>query len=338
MPRFQKFLVGTIALGLACGANAAEIFPTATGTNWEYKITGGKPETRAISVTLAGPEQLDGKPAFRLETRAGNVLQKTELISVDERGVYGLRRILPGGKTTNFQPPREWFPADLKFGAHWERDEEIDGTEMHLRFTVNVEDDIVVPAGKFHAFLCEAEEPWPISVKIQRWFSPRIGLVKEITTTRGPTGRLLNRATTVLTKFSRPAAPPTSSPNEISSPSLSPAATPAPIKVTLIPSKEHDGEFTTGFRTNAPNIFVRWTGENLPVGSHVRVAWVVDNVGEIAPENFIIDQNETTVTDPKYGAQFTLARPKDGWAAGKYRVELYLDDKLLDTAKVTIRD
>ena len=77
---------------------------------------------------------------------------------------------------------------------------------------------------------------------------------------------------------------------------------------------------------------------NLPVGSYVRVAWIAEDVGDIAPADFIVDQTETEIDDPEFAARFTLSRPKDGWAAGRYRVELYLEDDLLQTARVTITD
>ena len=76
----------------------------------------------------------------------------------------------------------------------------------------------------------------------------------------------------------------------------------------------------------------------MPAGSFVRVAWIAEDVGELVPPNFVIDETETEVTSEKFSARFTLSRPKDGWAAGKYRLELYLDDQLTQTAKVSIRD
>ncbi len=87
-----------------------------------------------------------------------------------------------------------------------------------------------------------------------------------------------------------------------------------------------------------PNIFVRWTGENLPVDSDARVAWIAEDVGDVAPPNFIVDQMVTTIARPEFGARFTLSRPRDGWAPGRYRVELYLEEELVGTVKVTIED
>ena len=286
-------------------------------------------------VHAIGTETIEGQDAFKLETRANDVVQKTELITSDEGGVFCLRRTSPQGKPVSFEPPQRLLPAELKLGAKWEVDEEEAGAVRHQQFTVAAEEDVVVPAGTFHAYRFEAEEPWPISIAIQRWFAPGTGFVKDITTTRGPSGRLLSRVTKVLKKFSPTAAP---LPNE--SPTLSPAPSSASLSptMTITVAKEHDGEPTTEFRSNAPNIFVRWQGEHLPLDAIVRVAWVAEDVGDVAPANFVVDQTGTIVGVPEARAQFTLSRPKDGWAAGKYRVDVYLDDKLLQSARVTITD
>ena len=108
--------------------------------------------------------------------------------------------------------------------------------------------------------------------------------------------------------------------------------------MTLEVAKERDGEPQDQFRSDVAEIFVRWHGEHLPVGSFVRVAWIAEDVGDLVPPNFVIDETETEVTTSTFGARFTLSRPKDGWAAGNYRLELYLDDTLIQTAKVSIRD
>ena len=171
---------------------------------------------------------MDGQDVLKLETRASDALQKTELITADERGVFCLSRTIAYGKTISFKPPQRLVPAELKIGVKWESDDEVAGTEMHQQFTVAAEEDVVVPAGTFHAFRFDSGEPWPISIVIRRWFAPGTGLVKDITTMRGPDGQLLSRVTTVLKKFS-PAAAPLSS----ESPTPSPPAGPVPAKMTL---------------------------------------------------------------------------------------------------------
>lgn len=117
--------------------------------------------------------------------------------------------------------------------------------------------------------------------------------------------------------------------------SASPALAP---RIKLEVSGTRDGATTDEFRSDAENIFVRWMGENLPVNSGVRVAWIAEDVGDVASPNFVIDESETLVTSARFSAIFTLSRPKDGWAAGKYRVDLYLEDELVETAGITIKD
>ena len=113
---------------------------------------------------------------------------------------------------------------------------------------------------------------------------------------------------------------------------------PPAAKVTLEVALERDGAAQDQFRSDVQNIFVRWAGEQLPVGAAVRVAWIAEDVGDLVPPNFVIDETETEVTRASFAARFTLSRPKDGWAAGQYRLELYLEDELVQTAKVTIHD
>jgi hypothetical protein len=336
LSRLNNFWVAGLALAIASWSRAEVGFPTESGSSWEYQVTDlpsppGQPGL--VTVTIAGKEQLEGKQVLKLETRTTNGLQRTELLAGDEEGIFCLRRSIGNGKSVSFEPPLRLIPAQLTLGTKWELDDEVAGAEMHQQFTVTAEEDVVVPAGTFHAYRIEAEEPWPISIVIQRWFAPGTGFVKDITTTRGPSGRLLSRVTKVLKKFS-----PTAGPNE--SPTLSPAPSSASFSptMTITVAKEHDGEPTTELRSNAPNIFVRWQGEHLPLDGIVRVAWVAEDVGDVAPANFVVDQTATIVGVPEARAQFTLSRPKDGWAAGKYRVDVFLDDKLLQSASVTITD
>ena len=71
-------------------------------------------------------------------------------------------------------------------------------------------------------------------------------------------------------------------------------------------------------------------------GARVRVAWVAEDVGDLVEPNFIIDETESVAPAPDTKARFTLARPPDGWAEGKYRVEFYVNDELEEMVRVTI--
>ncbi len=309
-------------------APAASLLPTADGTTWEYEVREQPPSPDAfatLSVRISGTEQLGPKELLKLETRAGDILTKTELIEADDAGVRIYRRTSAERKAVVSDPPQTLVPASLKIGVKWELDDRAAGTEMHQQFTVATQESVTVPAGTYQAYRLHCEQPWPLSTTIDRWFVPGVGFVKDVTTVRGPSGRLLSRVTTSLTRLSQTPAPGVS-------------VAPSTPKITLEVAAEPEGSPKTEFRSDIANIFVRWRGEHLPINADLLVAWVAEDVGDIAPHNFIIDDTETTITQSEYGARFTLSRPKDGWAEGKYRVDLYLDDIVMQSVSVTIHD
>ena len=120
-------------------------------------------------------------------------------------------------------------------------------------------------------------------------------------------------------------------------PAASPEETATPSKkLTVEVSHDPAGGLKTQFKSDVANIYVRWRGHELPDRARVRVAWVAEDVGDLVEPNFIIDETETVAPAPDASARFTLGRPPDGWAEGKYRVEFYVDDVLVETVRVTI--
>ena len=253
------------------------------------------------------------------------------------------------------------MPRRLKVGASWERESEVLGIKMHQLFNVVGQEDVTVPAGEFHTFHLQCEDSSLMSIKVDRWFAPGTGVVKEATVVRGP--GMLQRATLELNKISevvvRPVATPSPAPPSPAAPSLAgepgslaktliatPTPSPSPVEesvpaspsLTVEVSSAPGGGHETQFKSDIQNIYVRWQGHNLPAGATVRVAWVAEDVGDLVDPNFIIDETETVATTPNFSARFTLGRPPDGWADGKYRVEFYVNDFLTETARVTIRE
>ena len=351
-------LLASLLLAAAVSSLRAEpIVPVVIGTLWEYERveqSGAAVERSDASVQIVGVETVDGKELLKVETRRAAELTKTELLSVEETGILCFRRETPEGRTVNFNPPQTLVKAPLQTGARWELDDRIDRADIHQAFTVGGEEDVVVPAGTFRAFRLHSEQPWPIATTVDRWFAPATGVVKEVTTTRGPGGRLLSRVTLRLRKLSAAPAPspsPTARSSQVApaGPAVElgapgdeaavsqPAPSPSP-GVTLEVAAEREGKAQTEFRSDAANIFVRWSGRNLPSGVTVRIAWVVEDVGDLAPPDFVIDETDSIITMPELEARFTLSPPMDGWAEGKYRVELYIDNTLMQEVKVTIRD
>jgi hypothetical protein len=363
-----------LALGLiltAIAVRADQLLPTADGTSWEYDLTEtltGTAPVHTIVTVRASKEIFEGKEVVKLTTLSGNVVSKTELVTVNDRGVVCLARSGKDGKIAKLDPPETMVAAPLKAGASWDLDGEVLGNKIHQHFTVVGEENVTVPADRFRAFHFQCEDSSLMSIKLDRWFVPGTGLVRETTVVRGP--GVLQRVTLELRKFTEVIAkpqttpppvatvpeqkpPPTAGPKIETAP---PPATTAPLptasaapappdgstpaapskKLTVEVSGDPAGGLKTQFKSSIASLYVRWHGHDLPKGATIRVAWVAEDVGDIVEPNFIIDETESTASTPDASARFTLGRPPDGWAEGKYRLEFYIDDVLEETIKVTI--
>lgn len=140
-----------------------------------------------------------------------------------------------------------------------------------------------------------------------------------------------------LLTFVSPDASLVARPTDAAPPVTLPQPTP-PMTIKLEAMRDINAKPQTAFPAKTPSIIIRWHGDNLPIGGTVRVAWVAEEVGDLVEPGFIIDQTQTEVETSKLGARFTISRPRDGWAPGKYRVDLFVDDELKDTLGVTIEE
>jgi len=356
----RKSFLAIVFVLAAVFARAEALLPTAEGTSWEYESTEtlpGAAPVRSVITVRAGRQLLDGKEAVKLETSSGNVVSKTELVSVDQNGIVCLARSGKDGKIAKLNPTEPIIAAPLEVGAAWELEGEVLGIKMHQRFTVVAEENVTVPAGNYRAVHLQCEDSSLMSIKLDRWFAPGTGFVKESTVLRGP--GMVQRLTLELTKFTEVISKPVVSPSPTppkpagrqpeSSPIVPPVATflesaASPAAPTATPSKkltveissEPTGGLKTQFKSDVMNIYVRWQGHELPEGATIRVAWVAEDVGDLVEPNFVIDETESIAPAPDASARFTLGRPPDGWAEGKYRAEFYVDDVLVETVRVTI--
>jgi hypothetical protein len=247
-------------------------------------------------------------------------------------------------------PPQTIIPATVKTGDSWDTDGEVAGMEMRQHFVVGNEESVTVAAGTFRAFDIHCEDSSVMSAKLDRWFVPGIGFIKETTVVRGPTGGLLQRTTLELQKRPELVAiappPPTPTPSPVQTKSSPTPAIRGPEietdpakagkRLTVEVSTDPSGGSKSEFKSNAENIYVRWHGHGLPKDARVRVVWIAEDVGDLVEPNFVIDETEGVAPAPDASARFTLGRPPDGWAEGKYRVEFYVNDELEETVKVTI--
>ena len=225
----RKSFLAAALLFAAVSARADPLLPTGEGTSWEYDstetLTGAAPVHSVVTVR-AGKQLLDGKEVVKLETLSGNVVSKTELVSVDENGIACLARSGKDGKITKLNPPEPIIAAPLRVGTAWELESEAAGIKTHQHCTVVAEENVTVPAGKFRAFHLQCEDSSLMSIKLDRWFVPGTGFVKETTVVRGP--GMVQRVTLELSKITEvlakpgvtpsPAAPKTVEPSPASSP------------------------------------------------------------------------------------------------------------------------
>jgi hypothetical protein len=350
-----------LTLGLILTAilvRADQLLPTADGTSWEYDstetLTGTAPVHTVVTVR-ASKEVFEGKEVVKLTTLSGDVVAKTELVTVTDHGVVCLARSGKDGKIAKLDPPETMIAAPLKSGASWDLDGEVLGNKIHQHFTVVGEENVTVPAERFRAVHFQCEDSSLMSIKLDRWFVPGTGLVRETTVVRGP--GVLQRVTLELRKITEVIAKPQVTPPPVATvpeqkpptagptiETVPPAATTPPPPPSAAPSKkltvevsgDPAGGLKTQFKSTVASLYVRWHGHDLPKGATIRVAWVAEDVGDIVEPNFIIDETESTASTPDASARFTLGRPPDGWAEGKYRLEFYIDDVLEETIRVTI--
>jgi hypothetical protein len=93
---------------------------------------------------------------------------------------------------------------------------------------------------------------------------------------------------------------------------------------------------TTAFPVDQPVIHLVVNVANAPSDTKVKAVWTAVDVGDVAPANTQVA--EVTVTlDASGTAHFTLSVPDTGaWPVGKYKADVYLNDKLDRTLEYTI--
>jgi hypothetical protein len=117
----------------------------------------------------------------------------------------------------------------------------------------------------------------------------------------------------------------------------SPTQFPSPEKsITAVLARDPAGEPVDFFTTETPNVYLRWQGQALSAGSKIRCVWIAESVGSSAPANYHVDEATATANESQAAGTFTLSRPKAGWPEGKYRVEIYVGTRLVETLLFTI--
>jgi len=326
-------------LFLSASAFAVPLVPTNPGTTWRYSMTEelGKGVTISnlktdtdgkvrlpVLYRLEGIEDVDGKGLLKFEMHRAGSITNTDLVTVDEHGITCWARINLDGELIKFDPPQTMVAAPLRQGTTWNFDGQAGDLKVHQEYNVTGEEDIEVPAGEFHAFHIRGEQSSPSRMTIDRWFVPGTGIVKDVTTMRAADGDLLERISLELAKR----------PQIENRPEVKSEAGAKRLSVSF--ANDQFGRPTTTFSSDTPQIYVRWQGQRLRKGGKVKAVWIAENIGEDFPQGYKVDEASAMIESQNAHGAFTLARPEDGWAVGDYRVEFYVDDILVDAAKLKI--
>ncbi len=277
-----------------------------------------------VMYRIEGTENIDGKELLKFEMHRAGMITNTDLLTVDEHGVLCWARINLDGELVKFSPPQPMIAIPLKRGASWNFEGQAGDLKVRQHYEVTGEEDVQVPAGKFHAFRIRSEQTSPSPMTIDRWFVAGTGIVKDVTTMRATNGDLLERISLEL------AEPPRS----MGRPEVKPEAAPKQLSVSLV--KERHGKASTIFSADTPQIYARWQGKRLREGAKVRAVWIAENIGEDFPPDYKIDEASAIAENPTAHGEFTLSRPQDGWAPGDYRAEFYVNDVLVEALKLKI--
>ena len=319
MSRFCAVLFGVLV-----GASVTQAewpIPTTDGTTWRYAFTReGETESGILTRQIFAPKNSNEQNTLRIETAINGIAYSTEFLKNESNAILATAYRVQGGNTETFDPPITILPGDLGFGIEWNYRGPIAGLDLNLSLKIVGEGDIEVPAGKFRALHFRGEKNEGLLTVADFWFVRGVGSIKETVTQRSPSGDLLSRNTIELLNL------PARQQSE-------PIAEKKKLEASI--STSSDGDPLNVISDDALQIVARWRGHGLRKNARIRAAWIAQDTG-IAPVDFKVDEATAVAPIAESFGKFTLSRPPDGWATGKYRVEFYVDDKLTDTVELTI--
>ena len=90
------------------------------------------------------------------------------------------------------------------------------------------------------------------------------------------------------------------------------------------------------FPPSTPKIFAAFKSKGAQKGDKVRAVWIAEDVGDVAPANTKVLETAGDLDDDSGTGTFSLSASENGWAPGKYRVEIYVNDQLATKVKFAI--
>jgi hypothetical protein len=317
VPPFAIFL-----LLAAAAAGVQWPFPVSDGTTWQYTSTREPEGDRTTLTRKVFASRQSRKGEVRLEQTMGDKVQWTQLLKNKDGAVLATSEQTAGSKTMPLAPPATLLPAKLEAGTSWNFRGHIVAMNLTLPLKVIGAEEIEVPAGRFRAWHIRGEQKGTVATTAEQWFAAGVGWIKESVTQRSPTAGLIARQSIELTSL----------------PAMHPVAAiatePKNFEATL--STSTAGVPMDIISADALQIVARWRARPAGGNAKVRAVWIAEDTGGIAPPGYKIDEATAFATLPESVGAFTLSRPPDGWAAGKYRVDFYLQNALVASARVRI--
>jgi hypothetical protein len=108
------------------------------------------------------------------------------------------------------------------------------------------------------------------------------------------------------------------------------------VKVEVTITNEPGGEGMTSFAADTEKVLALFKTEGAQNGDKIRALWIAEDVGGAAPANSNIDEKTLTMEGDTEDGVFSVSKPTNGWPAGTYRLDIYVNDKLTKTEKFAI--
>jgi hypothetical protein len=100
------------------------------------------------------------------------------------------------------------------------------------------------------------------------------------------------------------------------------------VKVKAVMTTAPDAKPATSFAADTPQMIALFQTTGITKGDKVRGVLVAEDVGNAAPADYHVFEKTLDLNEDTNDGAFTFSKPTKGWPPGKYRVELYVNDKL----------
>ena len=96
------------------------------------------------------------------------------------------------------------------------------------------------------------------------------------------------------------------------------------------------------FHPDTAMIYFVCISADVKIGQHIKAVWVAADTNDVAPANYSISEKSIDVTEKadnehEWAVKYSLSKPTASWPIGHYHVDLYLDNKLLQSTKFNIK-